>query len=976
MANNVVISFQAETEGLKPAVDILYKIGKITDDDVKAFNKANTAQKEMAATAAKNVSSYDKLATSVNNVKKNIIDGSINKAIEGTAKLTDKATQQTKVYDNSIRGLKQQYKDLISLAIQAGESSPIGQQALRDAGELRDRIGDLQQTTKNYGSDTATFDAIGQGIATIGAGFQAAEGAQALFGEGNEELQKRLVKLQAIMALTNGLQQIQNNLQAESALRLKLSAAYQAVYTTVVGASTGAMKLFRIALASTGIGLIVIALAALIANFDSVVEAVKKFIGRFEILKPVIEAVTKAFNFLKEALGFGDKLSDELKKLEAYQNAVIASYQDQQKRIMALRKSQGLNTLEFEKKTNDLLIKEQKKLFDLQLQMLHEKSQETGEINKEMLDKLAEDTKNFLNITNELEVRNNDILFEQQQRGLQARKNQIDARLQFVKKGGEAELKLRLNQIDNELAIENSQRDKIPGQVALNEAKANLARKQAFEDFKNYQIQAQIDVENKKLAVVQQGSLEELNLRRRVLDLELEMTLNNSKLTQEQKELKAAEAAQKELDLIKKYGDAQVSLAEQIELKKQSVGKDRLQKYTDDLDAEFEYYNQIAELEFQSSNQSYNRIEDLRRTKFKNAISLLDAELAKVYQTNDSVRASEEKLQRELAEMASKDPANRQQYELAIVESQERITASEQQTADEIVKINREKNLKIIADDNEAAANKKQLLQQQTQTYQDLANQSAAIIIQANDLELQNTLNNLNAETQANEEALKTKSISEDIYQKNKAEIERKEKEAKKKAFEENKKIQLAQVFINTAASAIKTASELGYPAAIPFVALAIAAGGLQALAIEKQQYPGFAKGTKYAPKGWAWVGEKGPELVSLKGGEEIKTAKESKSFAQTQYEKEYFNANTLSGSVDSSPVLSKKGQEATQQFMSEPGFALDYNLLTGMISKGVGEQIRKIPLTNLSFDRRGFTASVQEGSNTTNYFDNRFSTN
>jgi len=38
----------------------------------------------------------------------------------------------------------------------------------------------------------------------------------------------------------------------------KASALWQGIYTTVVGTSTGAMKAFRIALAATGIGLIVI----------------------------------------------------------------------------------------------------------------------------------------------------------------------------------------------------------------------------------------------------------------------------------------------------------------------------------------------------------------------------------------------------------------------------------------------------------------------------------------------------------------------------------------------------------------------------------------------------------------------------------------------------------------------------------------------------------------------------------------------
>lgn len=976
MPNNVVIDFRADVDGLKPAFDALLKLGKITDDDVKAFNAANAAQKELAATATKSASSYDKLAVSVTNVKKNIVDGSINKAIEGTAKLIDKNISATKTYDNSIRGLKQQYKDLLSLAIQNGENSPIGQQALKDAGELKDRIGDLQQATKNYSSDTATFDAIGQGISTIGAGFQAAQGAQALFGEGGEELQKTMVRLQATMALVNGLQQIQNALQAESALRLKLASISQATYTAVVGTSTGAMKAFRIALAATGIGALVLGLIALITNFDSVSESVKGFLNKFESLKPVVEAVTRGFERFKEILGFDDKLTKELDKLEAFYNSVNSSTEKLQKRGLALRKSNGENTLALEKTTNEILLRNQQVANDLAIKQFIAKSVQIGKIDEEEKQKLIDKVNDINDRIVELTARNNDIEFELLQRGLQARKNQIDARLQFAQKGSEAELKLKLNQIAAELAIENSQRDKVAGQVALNEAKANIARKKAFEDFKQFQLQGELDTANKKLTIVQAGSLEELNIMRNALDIENQMVLNNSSLTQTQKELKLAENAQKELDLIKKYGQAQISLAEQIELKKQTVGNDRLQKFEEEQKAEYDYYNKIADLEFQSSDQSYNRIEALRREKFTRAIQLLDAELSKVQQTNDNIIASEEKLQRDLEAKAKEDPANRKQYELAILESQERVKTSEEKAAEESIRINREKNIAIIADDNQAAENKKANLLKQVDLLQSISDQSAGILKDANAMELQGKIQALDDESRANQKQLDDKLISQRQYEINEKEIEKRKNEAKKKAFEQNKNIQLAEIAINTAVAVVKAYANTGLPAALPFIALTVAAGALQAAAISKQKYPGFAKGTNFAPKGWAWVGEQGPELVNLSGGEKIKTAKESKVFAQKQYQMEVFNSNTMASTVDNSPVLSPKGKQATELFQNEPGFALDYNLLSGMISQGVGQHISKMPLTHFTMDKNGFKVAVKNGNNITNYLDNRYSTN
>ena len=45
----------------------------------------------------------------------------------------------------------------------------------------------------------------------------------------------------------------------------------------------------------------------------------------------------------------------------------------------------------------------------------------------------------------------------------------------------------------------------------------------------------------------------------------------------------------------------------------------------------------------------------------------------------------------------------------------------------------------------------------------------------------------------------------------------------------------------------------------------------------------GFASGTMSAPPGWAWVGEAGPELMRLRGGETILPADVSQDFAQAQ---------------------------------------------------------------------------------------------
>lgn len=979
MAQNVVIDFKAEVDGLAPAFTALQKLGKITEDDVKAFNAANAAQKELAKSADANSKSFDRLATSASNVKKNIVDGAINKAIEGTGKLIDKNTVATKKYDDSIRGLKQQYKDLLSLAIKNGENSPIGKQALKDAGELKDRIGDLAATTKAYGSDTATFDAIGQGIGTIGAGFQAAEGAQALFGEGGEALQKTMVRLQAVMALTNGLQQIQNNLQAESALRVRLSSIQQAIYTTVVGTSTGAMKAFRIALVSTGIGALVLGLILLIANFDKVSASVKSFVNKFDFIKKSVDILIQTFSPLIDAIksvavafGFIDSAEVEsLEKTKANLKTKTDLLRQAADEELARKSAAGKFTADLDKQFNDaelaLIKKQNKAAVDLFIQ----KAKDTNNITKEGIDELALLVKESHAREQELEVKNIGDLVSIQQRGLAARKAQIDARLVFAEKGSANELKLKLQQIEAERQIENSNASLTQAQINLNNQKATLARRQAFEEQKAFELQGLIDIEAAKLARAEAGSKAEIDFKRKILDIELELNLNNSKISQTQKDKLTAESGQKELALIKQYGDAQVKLAEETAFKIQNEGTKRIDKKKADLDAEFEYYNTMADLEFKSSSQSFNRIEALRVEKFTRALQLLDAELAKVKETNAGILASEEKLQAELRANISKDPANRLLYEAAIKESQERVKTSVQTAADAEVEINRKKNVAITSDDLAAAANKKERNLKLADDIQQNAQYASDFISKANQMVLDQQLERYSAESAGNKANLDNKIINQKEYERVQKEINDKTEKAKVKAAKRERDLQSVMVIINTAVAVSKALATTGLPLAIPFIAATVALGALQLAALQKAKIPEFAKGTNYAPKGWAWVGEQGPELVNLRGGEKIKTASESKAFQM-----EYFNNNTVSGVVDKSPVLSQKGKDASNLFQNEPAFAMDYNMLSSMISKGIGGQLSKMPITNLSLDKNGFSVSVHENNNKTNYLDNRYSTN
>ena len=169
-------------------------------------------------------------------------------------------------------------RQLTNLAMEARALGPefaaSADQFIREAGRIKDSIGDARAEVGYFASDTRRLDAVLGGVQAVAGAFGAVEGALALAGVENEDLQKTMVKLQGAIALVNGVQAIQNALQAESAVRIGITTAATKLYTLVTGGATGATLAFRTALMSIGIGVAIAGIGALIANFDKLKNAI------------------------------------------------------------------------------------------------------------------------------------------------------------------------------------------------------------------------------------------------------------------------------------------------------------------------------------------------------------------------------------------------------------------------------------------------------------------------------------------------------------------------------------------------------------------------------------------------------------------------------------------------------------------------------------------------------------------------------
>lgn len=129
---------------------------------------------------------------------------------------------------------------------------------------LTNAFGDQQDRIKVLASDTRALDFGKAAIQSATSAFQVFTSVSILAGGASEKLQKQTLQLFAAMQLLTSLEQLANTVKRGGILITNLQAASQAVYTFAISASTAALRTFRTALISTGIGAAVVGIGLLI----------------------------------------------------------------------------------------------------------------------------------------------------------------------------------------------------------------------------------------------------------------------------------------------------------------------------------------------------------------------------------------------------------------------------------------------------------------------------------------------------------------------------------------------------------------------------------------------------------------------------------------------------------------------------------------------------------------------------------------
>jgi hypothetical protein len=185
--------------------------------------------------------------------------------IKGTTNETKELAGGIEKAEKAAIPLKTQLRKIIEELATMEEGSPAYINLAKQAGDLTGQIEAATNTSKLFKDslgEQALAGVIGS-LSLVTSGFGAVQGAMALFGGQSKELDKVLTQVNATMLILNSLQQIQGNLQKDSAARIFLTTTAQNLYNSAVKASTLSTATFNTVLAASGVGLALLAVTFL-----------------------------------------------------------------------------------------------------------------------------------------------------------------------------------------------------------------------------------------------------------------------------------------------------------------------------------------------------------------------------------------------------------------------------------------------------------------------------------------------------------------------------------------------------------------------------------------------------------------------------------------------------------------------------------------------------------------------------------------
>jgi len=199
------------------------------------------------------------------------IDVNSSQAVTGLNNLDTALKKVDKSATDVNASFEEVYGDLKPLTARMGEAEDrlyelalAGQSATKEYQDLLQTVGNYRkvqmQTDMTVDAAATTFDAkLGGALQGVTSAFAGVQGAMALTGNQSEELEQALLKVQGAMALAEGVRGIREGAVAFKAMGMSAKIALGGIRTGI---------------AATGIGVLLLALGAVVAYWDDITSAI------------------------------------------------------------------------------------------------------------------------------------------------------------------------------------------------------------------------------------------------------------------------------------------------------------------------------------------------------------------------------------------------------------------------------------------------------------------------------------------------------------------------------------------------------------------------------------------------------------------------------------------------------------------------------------------------------------------------------
>lgn len=199
------------------------------------------------------------------------IDVNSSQAVTGLNNLDTALKRVDKSATDVNASFEEVYGDLKPLTARMGEAEDrlyelalAGQSATKEYQDLLQTVGNYRkvqmQTDMTVDAAATTFDAkLGGALQGVTSAFAGVQGAMALTGNQSEELEQALLKVQGAMALAEGVRGIREGAVAFKAMGMSAKIALSGIRTGI---------------AATGIGVLLLALGAVVAYWDDITSAI------------------------------------------------------------------------------------------------------------------------------------------------------------------------------------------------------------------------------------------------------------------------------------------------------------------------------------------------------------------------------------------------------------------------------------------------------------------------------------------------------------------------------------------------------------------------------------------------------------------------------------------------------------------------------------------------------------------------------